>query len=208
MANRRQKRAKRMRRRQDQVRAAQGVRREAFDDGSVIEELRGPKRNDRSHHKTDPMKHGERLDARGIIDKALRELGGPDVEITDEMRREFSRLAKITGSATAAKSALRATFKKTDAYKTGLVKVAQRQVDQSAHGFSAETVDSCVIECRRLSMEDRSKRLKRSNDIENQARILFHEAGNNILHWESVDDDVREKFRTAAIAELSEVFCG
>jgi hypothetical protein len=119
----RQKRARRQRRLQHQKATAMGKRRIYFShDGKEIpqhiarelpndtlSELtyvdvdRGAPPSD-SRHKNDPPKHGERLDARGLNVKALREIGLENP--SEEVLRDFARLTKTLGSRAAAKHEL------------------------------------------------------------------------------------------------------
>lgn len=91
--NRKQKRAKRMK-----ARAAQQAHRQprirTYADGSQIEVTGGPRAR-ASSHSTDRMRHGERLDARGLAVKHLAELGVTDPN--DDIVREFQRLVKRAG---------------------------------------------------------------------------------------------------------------
>lgn len=115
MATRAQKRARRLRRKQHQGATSTGVKKVYFDKKTgrdlkvpageilmnssgydVVEVPRGPKPKPRSHHKGDPYKHGERLDARALNVRALRKIGLSDP--SEETLREFSRLAKVFGS--------------------------------------------------------------------------------------------------------------
>lgn len=103
MSTRAQKRAKRMRARAEQATHRGRQKQVTFADGTELTITGGPKHAP-GYRKSDPPKHGDRLDARGVIDKHLAELGLTDPPA--ETRREFARLAKATGSPVVAKQVL------------------------------------------------------------------------------------------------------
>lgn len=151
MATNKQKRAKRMKRQQHQHATSTGEKRRDFNDDQSVFLRRGPKPNQQSFHKSDPLEHGRRLDARAQMDAIFRELFGEDFVAGDDLRRDFRKVVRATGSVAAAKAAMSKTFNQVvrDAggapgkrpgrrRRRSLEKEAQRQADQATHGFSAE----------------------------------------------------------------------
>lgn len=106
--NRKAKRARRMRAQQHQKTIKGKPRLTSYKDGTKLLTEAGPKASP-SYHKSDPPKHGQRLDARG---QALADLRGAGIQDTsDEIVRSYQELKRLTGSASAAFTYLDAQIK-------------------------------------------------------------------------------------------------
>lgn len=97
MASRKSKRAKRFKARQHQTDSRNRTRTVAYPDGTEVE-VRGTTIGQTpSFHKTDPPRHGHRLDAAGQTDRILRQFIPEDTEIDEQLRSEFRRLSRVMG---------------------------------------------------------------------------------------------------------------
>lgn len=94
--NRQQKRAKRMRAREAQKRHR---RTRVETHGKHTIQVQGGPKPTPSFHKTDPPKHGRRLDARGQAIAELEEIG--IVEPSDDLIREYQRSKRVQGGSKA-----------------------------------------------------------------------------------------------------------
>ncbi|MBA3431314.1 MAG: hypothetical protein H0U16_07525 [Actinobacteria bacterium] len=111
MATRSDKRRRRMMARKHQADVRGTTKMVEYDGKTTINVPRGPRATP-SYSASDPPKHGDRLDARGVAEKALREIGVQDPD--PEACREFQRLVKATGSVGAAKRELTQTLERAE----------------------------------------------------------------------------------------------
>lgn len=168
--NRKQKRAKRMKARQHQKELRGTTKVETFASGETIEVPRGPTK-DSGYRRDKPMKHGDRLDARGHLLRAMSDVGITDPN--EDTIREFSRLVKRLGG------------DKEEA-KRVLARQLEKAVKQAAHVLDTKVRPS-VDEWAELT--DKAKKRKRG------VGKFAEKAGYRLIADDgSVDPKVRESW--------------
>ncbi len=103
------KRKRRLKARHHQKQVRGTTKNVEYDGRTTINVPRGP-RPSPSYSASDPPKHGDRLDAHGVAEKALREIGVQDPDA--EACRAFQQLVKATGTVGAAKRELSSTLER------------------------------------------------------------------------------------------------